>query len=185
MIAYLKGKIILIQADFVILDVNNVGHKVFISRNSLLQEKQAVEFFIHEHIREDSNDLFGFQTFKELTLFEKLISVNGIGPKVGLNIISSSDEQKISNAIAQENMSFFQSIPGIGKKVAAKIILELKSKMSENYIFSGNKDDDFVSEALISLGYKNNEIYNILSQIPTDFSTPEEKIKWCLKNLAK
>jgi Holliday junction DNA helicase RuvA len=121
-------------------------------------------------------------------MFERLISVSGVGPKAGLNIMAVADIKNIYAAIEGSDLSFFTSISGIGKKVATKIILELKSKLSEsdNFdIISGNESSGDVLDAMLSLGYKKSETSEYLTKIPSDIVTSEEKIRWLLKNIKK
>lgn len=188
MIAYLKGNVILIQNNHVILEVSGVGYKVSINEKISVKAGDQLELFVYNHIREDCSDLYGFCSYDELLLFEKLITVNGVGPRVGLSIMSISDADKIVSAIIEENVAFFQSVPGIGKKVAAKIILELKSKLSAlktDSLISKMQDSSDLIDALNSLGYKGNEITQIISKIPSDLKDVEQKVRWCLKNMAK
>jgi len=191
MISYLKGKAVLCRWGVIILDVNGVGYKINVDPQinispDIVDSQKDVELFVHEHIREDVDDLYGFLTYQELELFEKLISVSGVGPKVGQAILSSSSCEKIIHAIAEDNVAFFTAISGVGKKVAAKIILELKSKLGGSE-FSLNKlnESNDVFDALLALGYKKQEIQAVVNQIPIEIEKTEEKIKWCLKNLAK
>lgn len=186
MIAFLSGKIVLQRPGFIILNVNNVGYKVSVS-NLSIADKESVELFIHEHIREENDDLYGFTDYAELELFVKLISVNGVGPKAGMAIMTVSAPERIIEAIVNEDVSFFQAVPGIGKKVAAKIILELKSKISgmENLNILGKMEEsDELIDAMTSLGYKKSEIGSLISKIPANLSI-EEKIRWCLKNISR
>jgi len=188
MIAYLKGKVVIINAGMVILDVSGVGYKISVNDKVVTKPGDQLELFIYNHIREDANDLYGFNSYDELILFEKLITVNGVGPKVGLSIMSVSDPNKIVSAIIEENIAFFQSVPGIGKKVAAKIILELKSKLSgmqTGSLVEKMQDSSDLIDALSSLGYKGNEISKIISEIPAELIDIEQKIRWCLKNISK
>lgn len=182
MIAYLKGKIILSGRNSLILETGGIGYKIFCSK----KHEGKKEFYIHEVIREDCHDLYGFEKYDDLILFEKLISVNGIGPKAGLNIMSSASFEEIQNAIVSGNVDFFLSISGIGKKAAAKIILELKSKLSElkdTGILEKMDQSDEILDALLSLGYKKVEVARVLSRIPKEIVSSEEKIRWCLKNI--
>lgn len=188
MISYLKGKVILNKSVFIILETKDVGYKVNILANSKLKEGDNIELFTHQHIREDCSNLYGFKDYNGLELFQKLISVNGVGPKAGMAIMTVSDHEKISRAIISEDISFFQAVPGIGKKVAVKIILDLKSKISglkENDVIKKMSDGDDVIEALTSLGYKKNEIIKTIQKIPSEISSSEEKIRWFLKNSMK
>lgn len=186
MIAYLFGKVVLEKPGFIILDVDGVGYKI--QTTATIETGNKYELFIHEHIREDCNDLYGFKTFDELELFEKLISVSGVGPKAGMAIMESSKVEQIINAIISDDVSFFLTVSGIGKKVAAKIIIDLKSKLSgisgSNVVGKMNDSGDII-DALISLGYKKHEITNKLHSIPSNIKTSEEKIRWFLKNSAR
>lgn len=187
MIAYLSGKIVLSRPGYVILNTGGVGYKVFVS-NTDVADSESVSLFTYEHIREDSDELFGFKDYENLEMFIKLISVNGVGPKVAMTIMTVAKSEKIVEAIISENIAFFQAISGIGKKVAAKIILELKSKISnmESSGVIGHMDDgNEVAEALMSLGYKRIETEKILAKLPTSAKTAEQKINWCLRNITK
>jgi len=193
MIAYLKGKVVLFKWGFLIIDVGGVGYRVSVDPqlnipNDIVDTQKEIELFIHQHLREDSSDLYGFLTFQELELFERLISVNGVGPKAGINIMSAGKTDKIIQAIVSDNLGFFTAISGIGKKVAAKIILELKSKISSDKsinILAGGNDAEDIVDALLGLGYKNVEISKVIGEIPAELKDTEEKMRWCLKNLAK
>lgn len=188
MIAYLKGNVIQSGAGFLILETMGVGYKVYIKSKAESRKPKLIELFIHEHLREDTNDLYGFESYQELELFEQLISVNGVGPKAGLAIMSSAPAERITNSIINEDLSFFKSISGIGNKVAAKIILDLKSKLSDAdglAVISRSGQPDDVVDALTSLGYKRAEINQALTKIPIDLKSAEEKIRWCLKNLTR
>ncbi len=192
MIGYLRGKIINARRGKLFVDVNGLGYlvnvdpQIKIPPNSV-DTKYEVELYIHEHIREDAYDLYGFLSYQELELFEKLISVSGVGPKAGINIMASASPTKIFNAIESSDVSFFTAISGIGKKVATKIILDLKSKISADdssaVLQSGDDgSSNDVEEALIMLGYKKADIQPMLSRIPIDLTSSEDKVKWVLKN---
>jgi Holliday junction DNA helicase RuvA len=193
MISYLKGKVVLARFGVLIVDTCGVGHKVIVSpqieiKPNIVDLQEPIELFIHEHIREDADDLYGFISYEELELFERLISVNGVGPKAGMAIMSSGKADEIVRAIISDNLGFFTAISGIGKKAAAKIILDLKSKLSGDRsvnILSGDSASEDLTEALHSLGYKQIEIMSVIGKIPATAETLEDKIKWCLKNLAK
>ena len=186
MISYLKGKIVLERTTFLIVDVSGVGYKVSIIPKLDVKIGDEIKLFVHEYIREDCDDLYGFETFDELELFEKLLSVSGVGPKAAMTIIGLGPTEKIIEAIMAEDANFFQTAPGIGKKVAIKIILDLKSKIS-NLKFSGSiagGQHQDIYDGLEVLGYKKIEIDKIIGKLPKELKSPEEKIRWCLKNLA-
>jgi Holliday junction DNA helicase RuvA len=188
MISYIEGKIIYQKNGQLIVNTGNIGYKVFVSPNLVLTKSDRCKLFTYHNIRENAEELYGFLAVSQLELFEQLLSVNGVGPKAAMQIISSGGEDKIIKAIAIGDPAFFMSIPGIGKKVAAKIVLELKSKVgtaeSSEIINSLNEDDEF-TEALINLGYKKFEILKIIHKIPKGMTSSEEKVRWCLKNLSK
>ncbi len=188
MIAYLSGRIIARLSTSIILSVNDVGYKVNVSP-AFSGNDDNLELFVHEHIREDSDDLYGFLTLEELQLFELLISVNGIGPKVAMSIMTSGKTEEITGAIISENMAFFKAISGIGSKAAARVILDLKSKVGHEkiggtFIKKASEGED-IADALTALGYKKHEAEKIISKIPVELKLLEEKVRWCLKNISK
>lgn len=187
MISYVKGKTILNNLNFLIVENCGVGYKVYVSPSISFKKGEECELFVHHHLKEDISDLYGFLTFEDLSIFQKLISVNGVGPKAGMAIMSKSHAEEIVNAIENENVSFFLSVPGIGKKVAARIILDLKSKLSKDSIIklAEEKVSDDLIEALVSLGYKKADINKMMRHIPDDIETDQEKIRWVLKNQIK
>lgn len=188
MISYIEGKIIYQKNDQVIINTGNLGYKVFVSPNSALTQSEQCKLFTYHNIRENAEELYGFLEVAQLELFEQLLSVNGVGPKAAMQIISAGEKDEIINAITGGDLTFFMSISGIGKKVAAKIILELKSKVgtmeSLEIISAFDEDNEFI-EALIGLGYKKFEILKIVNKIPKEIDSSEEKVRWCLKNLSK
>jgi len=191
MIGFLKGKIDTCRFGIIHLDVNGVGYKVNVQPQIKIEEPAVgknIKLYIHENIREDAHDLYGFLEYFELELFQKLLTVNGIGPKAAMAIMSSSDSNKVVGAIESDDLSFFVSIPGIGKKVATKIVLELKSKISLSQsadILSKSGEANNVVEALVSLGYQKVEIQKVIHKMPKDLRDDQEKIRWALKEMGK
>lgn len=194
MIAYLRGKIIKFRWGWMLVDVHGVGYGVTVDPQIKVPEncvdvKYEIELYIHEHIRDDAHDLYGFLHTYELETFKRLISVSGVGPKAGINIMSAAgDTKKIYNAIENSDLSFFTAVPGIGKKVAAKIILELKSKVSQQdneAILAGSEVANDVVDAMASLGYKKSDIAKHLTQVPSDITKTEDKVRWLLRNMKK
>lgn len=188
MIAYLSGKIVLSRPGAVILETGGVGYRVNILHTKSYSEGSNATFYLFEQLREDCDELFGFEEYSELELFEKLVSVNGVGPRVGIAIMSLSSGDKIINAIINDDADFFQSMPGIGRKTAAKIILDLKDKfdgkkLNKSEVLGNDLGD--VIEALTMLGYKRNEIDSLAREIPLEIKVSEQKVKWCLQNLNK
>lgn len=185
MISYLKGKIIHVGLGWIILDIGNIGYKVNIIGNWKLVIGNFTQMFVYQHIREDRSDLYGFTDISQLEIFETLISVSGLGPKMALSVLSQKNKNDIEKAIESGDYKTFQEIKGIGKKLAAKIILELKNKIEKADLDNLNgrdKKDSELEEALISLGYKSKEAQKISAKIPENLKTLEQKVKWALKN---
>ncbi len=171
MIGYLEGSVKHAQLGKIILFSGGIGFTVHTPNSLSFLENQKTELFIHTHLRDDNLSLFGFKTSKDLDLFELLISVSGVGPKIGLAIFSSATSENISLAIGQSNLSFFTSISGVGKKTAQRIILDLKSKINKGDVnmesLQGNSE---LTNSLTALGFQKSEIGAILPQI--DSSLP-------------
>ncbi|TBL81607.1 Holliday junction branch migration protein RuvA [Paenibacillus thalictri] len=146
MIDFLRGTVAHREMDYVVLDVRGVGYRVFCANPYAIQHKDGEEttMYIHYNVREDAHLLFGFATREEQSLFRRLIEVTGIGPKVAVGILSGGRPEVIISAIQQENLAFLTKLPGIGKKTAQRIILDLKDKLGT--IFGAG------SEAVFSFG---------------------------------
>lgn len=195
MIAYLKGTILKKLEKGIILDTSNVGYLVHVPTNILanLTEISPLELFIHSNIREDAFDLYGFTTYSELTFFKTLLSVSGIGPKTGLEIMNS-DVQKIKLAILNEDHNYIRKIPGIGEKTAKRMILELKSKIEIDDLKNlsnsattnptNNSSDSHPDaiDALLRLGYQRHQVTKTLRGMPIEITEAEEVITYFLKN---
>lgn len=186
MIGYLEGKIIHKSVNYIILKVGEVGYKVFVIPTEPYLLNTKTEVFIYEDIKEEKHDLYGFKDQNRLSTFEKLISVSGLGPKIAITILSSMTAGQISKSIDDNDTNSFLAIKGIGKKLANKIILELKDKIDISDLggASQNTDRELI-EALESLGYGKKEIEKIIKEIPKDILTIEDKIKWSLKRASK
>lgn len=189
MIAYLKGKILSKNNKSVILLLNNIGYEVFLSQKSLETAGIGLEkeFFIHSQIKEDLFDLYGFESQEELNLFKKLISVSGVGPKSALNVLNIATVSELKRAIGSGDSDILQQVSGIGKKTAERLVVELKEKfiddMSDISIVGGDRKQ--ILEALVSLGYKDAEIRDVVKELPDDDGDLATKIKQALKMLNK
>jgi Holliday junction DNA helicase RuvA len=136
MIDFLRGEVAYIEADYVALDVQGVGYQVYCPNPYYYSAKgskpnSVVTIYTHHHVREDAILLFGFTSQEERRLFRKLIEVSGIGPKVALGILSGGNPDAVIAAIHQENINFLIKLPGIGKKTAQRMILDLKDKLKD------------------------------------------------------
>ena len=159
MIGFLTGKIISSKPTQILLDVNGVGYTVNISINTFekISEKETVSLFIHTSVKEDSITLFGFFTQSEKEMFELLISISGIGPKLGLNILSGIVVDDLKSAISNGNVSRLIAIPGIGRKTAERVVLELRNKVDAikaDGVIKETSDKDEAISALTTLGYQ-------------------------------
>jgi Holliday junction DNA helicase RuvA len=191
MIGFLSGKIEVLKRPFVIIDVNGVGYRVLVSDSvyAKLEKDEKLKLFTYTYVRDDALELFGFLDIEDLTLFENLITVSGIGPKTALNIFSFGERKNITEAIIKGDVSFFTSVPRLGTKNAQKIIIELKNKMgAENDLDLSGKDfieSAEVIQALKSFGFSTSEAQSALREIKTQGLSLDEKVKLALKNMGK
>jgi Holliday junction DNA helicase RuvA len=193
MIASLQGVIDAVSKDGMIVNVNGIGFKVAVT-TSVLSEYgsigREVKLYTHFHIREDDMSLFGFASLDEMKLFETLISVSGLGPKTGMAMLSALSGEQIAMAIASGSVETLTTIPGIGKKTADRLILELKDKVGGVLMSTpagrAAQDNADVVSALVSLGYSVPETTKAVSALPTGKKlTLEEKVKLTLQYLGK
>ena len=191
MIALLRGKIELKTEKFIILDVGGVGYRIFCSSQTLkeLAKKtpdKKIKLFIHLHTREGILDLYGFLTREELEFFEQLISVAGIGPKVGLSVMALASVKTLKQAIASGQKSLLTKVSGIGSKTAERIILELKNKVVAlvSEVKQLSSDSDAI-DALVSLGYTAGQAREALEKVPSKVKGIGKRVKEALKILGK
>jgi len=184
MIAKLTGKPEILDNQSIILDVNNVGYKVFFNRKP--NQPLPSTLFIHTHVKDDALDLYGFVSKEELQLFKLLISVSGIGPKTGINVMDKGVEA-ITQAVSKGDVDFFTTVPRLGRKNAQKIIIELKSKLgslTELDLSADSSETTDVISALVGLGFSRNEARTAIAAAPTDRPL-EQKISFAIKYLGK
>ncbi len=191
MISRLSGIVIHSDQKHIILDVNGVGYKISTTNDSIsrLNEVKQAIFWTYLAVRENAMDLYGFLSQSELSIFELLITVSGIGPKTALGILNSASVQSIERAVNTGDTSHLTKVGGIGKKVAEKIVLELKDKIqtiahspeSEKAM----RDDSDVIEALKALGYRDTEAREVLKKLDKSITNTSAKIKAALKVLGK
>ena len=207
MISYLNGKIILKQDKFIILEVNNIGYKVFLSRQTLSRLDRgsstksglnlpeigsnintstplSVKLFCFQNVKEEVLDLYGFLTYDELDFFEVLMDIRGVGPKAALEISSLGSLEKIKDRILKQDEKIFEGIPGIGAKKAMTIILELTGKIK---LLDGQKQSaaDPAEDALTQLGFSHQQAKEALSHVDPKIKDVEERVKLAIKSLGK
>jgi len=194
MIVFLDGVVDTIVSDSIYLSVGGVGYQVFVpvSLLSRIGKGENVRVYTYQHIREDDLRLFGFLSNQELEIFKLLISVNGVGPKAGIGILGAYSVEDIVGAIQREDDRLFASVSGIGKKGAAKIVIDLKNKVNGISVGVGKigvqdkllTNSNELVDALVVLGYAEREIYGHINDI--DQSAPLAKqIKQALGLLGK
>lgn len=174
MIGYLEGKTVRTTEKDMIVLANGVGYRVLSPLPVLLGHEigSPVSLHIHTHVREDQITLYGFEKPEELELFERLISISGIGPKSALAMLSVHSPASIAEAVERGDAALLSHTPGIGKKTAEKIIIELKGKLT-HLQGSGTSDSFFeVRLALEALGYSPKEVHDVLQKLnPLETST--------------
>lgn len=189
MIASLKGTITAVTDRYAIIDVSGVGYKVFCGTETLqsLSGKTEAQVFTYMAVREDAQDLYGFQTIDELDFFELLISISGIGPRSALGILAVANIDTLKRAIGTGDTGYLTKVSGIGRKTAEKIVLELRDKLrahvSDDATPGSMRAESDVVEALKSLGYSQNEARDALKQIPPEIEGTNARIKEALKIL--
>ncbi|HPR35173.1 MAG TPA: Holliday junction branch migration protein RuvA [Anaerolineaceae bacterium] len=177
MIASISGKVIQLTKESVIIDINGLGIEVFVPKTLLGDTEAGDLLYLYTYmlVREDNISLFGFSSLEEKQLFLQFLAVGGIGPKLSLNILSSLSIDNIRSAILSEKPDYFSRVPGIGKKTAQKIIIQMQGKLPEGDglgVRSITDVDDAVVDALITLGYSVVEAQTALQTIPKD--TPDD-----------
>ena len=188
MISSLNGKVAALGSDFAVINVGGIGFQVFMPTSTLSAVgavgKEA-QLYTHLYLREDNATLYGFASPEELTLFQTLIGVSGLGPKLALAMLSGMNTEQLVTAIATGSADLLTVIPGIGKKVASRIVLELKEKIGAGWITTPPpelaRENADVLAALTSLGYSAAEAAKAVATLPAspDLSL-EEKIKLAL-----
>lgn len=173
MFAYLKGKIVAKSLSYVVLETNSIGYRIFVPGRMLDDLEVDREVLLHTYlqVREDDLSLYGFTEPETLSLFETLLTISGVGPKLAINIVNAVPSDVFRRAILQQELSVLTKIPGIGKKTAQRLILELKDKLAGQDDFVPGSGDGFaaaddaesqVMAALVSLGYRSDEAMGAL-----------------------
>ncbi len=195
MYEYIKGIFISIEKEYIVIECGNIGYKIFTSGSTISNMPsidQPVKIYTHQIVREDFIGLYGFLTKEEIFMFNLLISINGVGPKAALSLMSIANVSTLKYAIITDDEKLITKAPGIGKKTAQRIILELKDKINVGKSITNgvitdtiNVDNEKLSEAigaLIALGYSDKEAEKSLEKADKNKSV-EDIIKQCLKIL--
>ena len=191
MFAYIIGDVKAKKEEYIVLDNGGIGYKIFTSYNTIknLNTYDNVMIYTEFVVRDDGVYIYGFDTERELDMFKKLTTVSSIGPKVGLSILSTLTVDEIKYAIFKNEIDILTKAPGIGKKTASRIILELKDKIDEDFVVDNkeeiaeNKDTEFAVDALVNLGYMKNDVVNFIKKLDDPDMPIEEIIKQAMKTL--
>ena len=198
MFAYIKGSLEQKSNNYVVIDVGGIGYKIFMATKAietLGEIGKIVKVHTHYYVREDNISLYGFNTNEELRMFELLLQVSGIGAKSAIAMLSEISPSSFALAVISDDISQLVKIPGIGKKTAARIVLELKDKLKTEEAITKTEEvklsitnEEETSEAIAALqviGYTKREIEKALENVDTKNLQLEEIIKQGLKNLAR
>ncbi|RJQ14329.1 Holliday junction branch migration protein RuvA [Candidatus Parcubacteria bacterium] len=189
MIASLEGSVQLKTKKYVVVKVDGVGYKVFTSPETLSKLPAAggiARLFTTLEVRENAHELYGFLTNEELEFYETLRTVSGIGPKSAIGILSLAPVKILASAIINKDTTFLTKVPGIGKKTAELVVVELKDKLQElNFASTTSSHDTDLIEALTRMGYGVKESAEALSHVNPSVKNEEERIREALKTLSK
>lgn len=190
MIAKLTGVATDHEGSQTVIDCSGVGYgvRVLLDEQASMRLGAKVSVYVYEHIKEDAHDLYGFVTKSRKELFEKLLSVNGVGPKAALAITNLGNEGQVRSAIAAGDTKYISSASGVGKKVAERVVVDLKSKVGLTASVDATAflheasvaDSDEALQALVGLGYSREDAVNALAKIDSSL-TVEERVKQALK----
>ena len=188
MIHSLSGKLKHVGLSHIVIDVGGVGYKVHIpiTQNKLPQIGETLSVFTHLHAKEGGIDLYGFSTEEDLDLFEKLVSVSGVGPKSAMAILSVASADKLKMAIASGEPDLLQRSSGVGRKTAERIIVELRDKVDvvgDSSMSGLAESDRDVQEALLGLGYQKRKIEEALRGIDPSLTDVRDRLKEALKKI--
>ena len=194
MYAYIKGTVEETGENYVVLEAAGVGYLIYTNSYALnnLKKGETAKLYTHFSVREDDQSLYGFLTYEEKKMYLKLIAINGIGPKAGMGILSSMKAADVAAAVMSGNAKAFESVSGIGKKTAQRIVLELKEKVDmEDAVAGGGDIGEVVSSiqeeavlALMGLGYQRSEAVSAVAAVKNLGDTAENLVLLALKRLA-
>lgn len=185
MIGSLRGVVLEYTANSVLVEVQGVGYRVLVPGSvlALLRTGEEAFFYIHDHVREDIRDLYGFLSSSDLSLFDQLLSISGVGPKVAMTILGIGSAETVRRAIMAGDLALLTSVPGVGKKTAQKIILELKGQLVE--LAQSSPMDQEVIQALQGLGYTVAQAREAVKALSPELENASDRIREALRSLAK
>lgn len=186
MIITVSGNITHKGDGFAVIESAGLGYQVFMNERALdsVDVGNKVRLWAYEHIREDTHDIYGFADEAEYKLFSRVVGVSGVGPRMALSILSLGKVQEIEKMIEKGDVTWISQVPGVGKKTAQKIILELKGKLVDDGSVSG--EDEEVLAALVTLGYRREKARDALCRMGTgDGKSVEDRLRAALQELGR
>lgn len=196
MIGSLRGQIVEKGPNWLIIEVSGIGYRVKASPAVLSslsdqsddratgRQGDSAFLYVHHHVREDAEELFGFLSLNDQQLFEKLLTISGVGPKVAMTIMSVGSAEQVKKAIMSGDLATMTSVPGVGKKTAQKIILELKGQLVDDESEESTGDGEIVA-ALVGLGYVASQAKDVLKHVPASVTDTAERLREALRLLSK
>jgi len=184
MIGFVRGIVHAYGLEYVLIDVNGIGYRISFYHPEALSMGKEMTIYTYQNVREDEISLYGFLSLEEYDLFVRLISVKGLGPKIASSILSKASVDAVISAIENGDVEFMQRMPGVGKKTASQIILDLKGKLVETKQIDNEKLND-VYEVLKQFGYKQAEIKPVLKKLEKEEGSTDELIKKALSMFIK
>lgn len=193
MISFLAGKILNKGQNYVIIKAGDIGYQIFVNQALYadLEINQDIEIYTHQYVREDALDLYGFRNIEELEMFELLLSISGIGPKSALGVLAIARVENIKESIASGDPSLLTKVSGIGRKTAERVVLELREKIGNLKVETGNLKSGAGSasgdeiDALMALGYSMTQARDALRAVDPKIKDSGERIKEALKMVGK
>jgi Holliday junction DNA helicase RuvA len=191
MIAKIEGLISYIGNRFLIVDVSGVGYKLFVTDETLSLSKidESIRLWVYTAVRENSIDLYGFLEMEDLSFFELLLGVSGIGPKSALSILDLGPVHSLRKAIAGGDTNYLNKVSGIGRKTAEKIVVELKDRLKEyeddNFTSESMREERDILEALRTLGYSQEDAREAIKRIPAEMTEMNNRLKEALKIISR
>jgi len=184
MITYLEGEIKNKSQNYIILENSGIGYQIFLSEKYIAgaKEGERASFYVHEYIRENSRDLYGFLALSELAFFWRLLDISGVGPRMAMNIIALGTIEELVQNIEKGNIDYISQVSGVGKKTAQKIVIELKGKLD---LAASGEEDQEVMQALKNLGYSGAQAREAVKKVSKETSDTGEKVREALRYLSK
>jgi len=185
MIGSLRGTVIEHSGLELLLEVGGVGYRIIAAPATLARFHAGEEAFlyVHDHVREDAHDLYGFSARGDLELFERLIGVSGVGPKAGLALLSLGSADAVKRAVMAGDLGFLTSAPGVGRKIAQKVVLELKGQLVEGDEGAQGHDREAI-DALVALGYSGSQAKEALKGVSRDITDLSARVREALKRIS-